>query len=466
MDISRIRALRGPNLWSRHTAIEAIVTCTPEERALTSLPGFEDRLRSLFPGLGPLRRQPEQISLAHVLETAALALQAQAGCPVTFSRTTATVDAGVYQVVVEYTEEDVGRKALAAAEALIEAARIAGGEFDANARIAELRELDEDVRLGPSTGSIVNAGLARGIPFRRLTQGSLVQFGWGSKQRRIWAAEVDTTSAVSESIAQDKDLTKTLLRAAGVPVPLGSPVNSVDEAWAVAQEIGLPVVVKPQDGNQGKGVTVNIVSREHMEMAYRVAEEIGQPMVEKFLPGSDYRLLVVGHKLIAAARRDPPHVIGDGVHTVRQLVDQVNADPKRGDGHATSLTKIRFDDIAVARLELQGLTPASVPAKGQRVVLRNNANLSTGGTATDVTDDVHPEVAARAVAAAQMIGLDICGVDVVCENVIRPLEEQSGGIVEVNAAPGLRMHLSPSLDRKSTRLNSSHSQQSRMPSSA
>ena len=215
-----------------------------------------------------------------------------------------------------FRSEDVGRKALAAAEALIEAARIAGGEFDANARIAELRELDEDVRLGPSTGSIVNAGLARGIPFRRLTQGSLVQFGWGSKQRRIWAAEVDTTSAVSESIAQDKDLTKTLLRVAGVPVPLGSPVNSVDEAWAVAQEIGLPVVVKPQDGNQGKGVTVNIVSREHMEMAYRVAEEIGQPMVEKFLPGSDYRLLVVGHKLISAARRDPPHVIGDGVHKI------------------------------------------------------------------------------------------------------------------------------------------------------
>jgi cyanophycin synthetase len=447
MDISRIRALRGPNLWSRHTAVEAIVTCTPEERALTALPGFEDRLRSLFPGLGPLRRQPEQISLAHVLETATLALQAQAGCPVTFSRTTATLDEGVYQVVVEYTEEDVGRQALAAAEALIEAARTPGAEFDADARIAALREVDEDVRLGPSTGSIVNAGLARGIPFRRLTQGSLVQFGWGAKQRRIWAAEVDTTSAVSESIAQDKDLTKTLLRAAGVPVPLGRPVDSVDDAWEVAQEIGLPVVIKPQDGNQGKGVTVNITTREGLEAAYRTAEEIGQPMVEKFLPGSDYRLLVVGHKLIAAARRDPPHVIGDGEHTVRQLVDLVNADPRRGDGHATSLTKIRFDDIAVLRLEAQGLTPESVPAKGQRVVLRNNANLSTGGTATDVTDDVHPEVAARAVAAAQMIGLDICGVDVVCENVIRPLEEQSGGIVEVNAAPGLRMHLSPSFGK-------------------
>ena len=446
MDISRIRALRGPNLWSRHTAIEAIVTCDDAEHSLTTLPDFEPRLRALFPALGPLRRQPDQASLAHVLELATLALQIQAGCPVTFSRTTETVERGTFQVVVQYSEEEVGRKALAAAEALIQAA-LAGGSFDVAGTIAELRELDEDLRLGPSTGCIVHAAVARGIPFRRLTSGSLVQLGWGAKARRIWAAEVDSTSAVSESIAQDKDLCKTLLSAAGVPVPTGRPVDSVDEAWDVAQEIGLPVVLKPQDGNQGKGVTVNVASREHLEIAYRAAEEIGHVMVEKFLPGSDFRLLVIGNKLVAAARRDPPHVIGDGVQTVRQLVDEVNADPRRGTGHATSLTKIRFDDIAVARLELQGLSPESVPEKGRRVVLRNNANLSTGGTATDVTDEVHPDVAARAVAAAQMIGLDICGVDVVCESVGRPLEEQSGGIVEVNAAPGLRMHLSPSFGK-------------------
>ncbi|GLS16743.1 cyanophycin synthetase [Hydrogenophaga electricum] len=443
MDISRIRALRGPNLWSRQTAIEAIVACDEHERALTTLPGFELRLRTLFPGLGNLRRQPDEASLAHVLEAVALALQAQAGCVVSFSRTTETVERGTFQVVVEYTEEAVGRQALAAAEALIQAA-LADQPFDVAQTLAALRELDEDVRLGPSTGCIVQAAVARGIPYRRLTSGSLVQFGWGSRQRRIWAAEVDSTSAVSESIAQDKDLTKTLLRAAGVPVPLGRPVDSVDEAWEVAQEIGLPVVLKPQDGNQGKGVTVNIVSRDHLEAAYRVAAEIGQVMVEKFLPGSDFRLLVVGDKLVAAARRDPPHVIGDGEHTVRELVDQVNTDPRRGDGHATSLTKIRIDDIALSRLQIQGLSPDDVPEAGHRVVLRNNANLSTGGSATDVTDDVHPEVAARAVTAARMIGLEICGVDVVCETVGRPLEEQSGGIVEVNAAPGLRMHLSPS----------------------
>ncbi len=446
MDISRIRALRGPNLWSRHTAVEAIVACEPHERALSTLPGFETRLRALFPGLGALRLTPEQASLAHVLEALTLALQAQAGCPVSFSRTTHTVETGTYQVVVEYSEEPVGRKALAAAEGLILAA-LSSASFDVATALAELQDIDEDVRLGPSTGSIVNAAVARGIPFRRLTSGSLVQFGWGSKARRIWAAEVDSTSAVSESIAQDKDLSKTLLRAAGVPVPLGRPVDSVEEAWEVALEIGLPVVLKPQDGNQGKGVTVNITERAQLDAAYKAADEIGQVMVEKFLPGSDFRLLVVGQRLIAAARRDPPQVTGDGVHSVRELVEQVNADPRRGDGHATSLTKIRFDDIAVARLTMQGLTPQTVPAKGQRVILRNNANLSTGGTATDVTDDVHPDVAARAVAAARMIGLDICGVDVVCESVIRPLEEQSGGIVEVNAAPGLRMHLSPSFGK-------------------
>jgi cyanophycin synthetase len=267
------------------------------------------------------------------------------------------------------------------------------------------------------------------------------------QQRRIQAAEVDSTSGVSEAIAQDKELTKQLLDAAGVPVPRGRPVTSADDGWAAAQDIGLPVVVKPQDGNQGKGVTVNIVTRDQLDAAYASAAEYGEVMVEKFLPGFDYRLLVVGNRLVAAARRDPPQVIGDGVSTVRQLVDTVNLDPRRGEGHATSLTKIRLDAIAIGRLESLGMTPASVPALGQRVVLRNNANLSTGGTATDVTDTVHPEVAARAIDAAQMVGLHICGVDMVCENVLRPLEEQHGGVVEVNAAPGLRMHISPSFGR-------------------
>ena len=455
MEVSRIRALRGPNLWSRRTALEAIVVCAPAERSIDSLPGFETRLRALFPGIGALRETGHAgpVSLAHVLEAAALELQAAAGCPVTFSHTAATVDAGTYQVMVEYSEEAVGRLALKQAQALIQtalhgaaadSAASAEGGFELEAALAALRDLDEDERMGPSTGAIVEAAVARGIPFRRLTKGSMVQFGWGSRQRRIQAAELDSTSAVAESIAQDKDLTKKLLRAAGVPVPLGRPVDNEADAWAAALQVGLPVVVKPQDGNQGKGVTVNITTREQIDIAYRAAAEHGEVMVEKFLPGCDFRLLVVGDKLVAAARREPPQVVGDGLHTVRELVDAVNLDPRRGQGHATSLTKIRFDDIAVARLDVQGLTPASVPAKGQRVILRNNANLSTGGTATDVTDEVHPEVAARAVAAAQMIGLHVCGVDVVCGSMLQPLEAQNGGVVEVNAAPGLRMHLSPS----------------------
>ena len=445
MDVTRTRALRGPNLWSRNTAIEAVVTCAENERAMAQITGFEARLRALFPAIGALLPQGSEsdISLAHVLQSAALALQAQAGCPVTFSRTATTPEPGVFQVIVEYTEEAVGRQAFDYAQALI-AAALAGAPFDSDAVVAELRDLDESERMGPSTGAIVEAAAARGIPWRRLTQGSLVQFGWGSKQRRIQAAEIDATSAVAESIAQDKDLTKRLLHAAGVPVPLGRPVASPDEGWAVALEVGLPVVVKPQDGNQGKGVTVNISDRAALDEAYATAIEYGTVMVERFLPGHDFRLLVVGDQLVAAARREPPQVLGDALHTVRELVDLVNLDPRRGEGHATSLTKIRLDDIAIARLAAQDLTPDSVPAKGQRVILRNNANLSTGGSATDVTDDVHPDVAARAVEAAQMIGLHICGVDLVCESVLRPIEEQGGGFVEVNAAPGLRMHLAPS----------------------
>ncbi|TAK92019.1 MAG: cyanophycin synthetase [Burkholderiaceae bacterium] len=446
MEVTRIRALRGPNLWTHNTALEAVVRCADKECCIHKLPGFEARLRARFPALSPL--QPvghnDEIPLAHVLELVALDLQAEAGCPVTFSRTTPTLEHCVFQVVVEYSEEAVGRLAFELAQQLCQAAHD-DQPFDLAAALTQLRELDEDVRLGPSTGAIVRAAVARNIPYRRLTEGSLVQFGWGSRQRRIQAAEVDSTSAIAEAIAQDKELTKKLLDAAGVPVPHGRTVENLDDAWAAACAIGLPVVVKPLDGNQGKGVTVDITSREQLQSAFAAATEHGDEiLVERFLPGNDFRLLVVGDKLVAAARRDPPQVIGDGVHTVRELVDLVNSDPRRGSGHATSLTKIRFDEIALARLATQGHSATSIPVKGERVILRNNANLSTGGTATDVTDDVHPEVAARAVAAAQMIGLDICGVDLVCDSVIKPIEEQRGGIVEVNAAPGLRMHLSPS----------------------
>lgn len=446
MEVSRVRALRGPNLWSRHTSIEAIVTCIDDENCIANIDGFESRLRALFPAIGALQLtgHSEAVSMAHVLEVAALALQSQSGCQVTFSRTSATLESGVYQVVFEYSEEDVGRLALKLARELCDAA-VADAEFDLDAALAKLKDLDEDVRLGPSTGSIVQAAAARGVPYRRLTEGSLVQFGWGSKQRRIQAAETDRSSAIAEAIAQDKELTKRLLDAAGVPVPHGREVTDVEDAWLAMTEIAGPVVVKPKDGNQGKGVTVNITTREQLNAAFAAAVAISdEVLVERFLPGCDFRLLVVGNQLVAAARREPPLVIGDGVHSIQALVDQVNSDPRRGTGHATSLTKIRIDDIALASLEAQSFTVDSVPPKGVRVILRNNANLSTGGTATDVTDDVHPELAASAIAAADMIGLDICGVDVVCDTVNKPLTEQGGGVVEVNAAPGLRMHLQPS----------------------
>jgi cyanophycin synthetase len=449
MDISRVRALRGPNVWSRHTAIEAVVRFDDTERSIDRIEGFEARLLERLPTLAALPRDAAGTapSLPGVLAHVALALQAEAGCPVRFAREAPTREAGVTRIVFEYSQEAVGRRALDAAVALVDAAR-AGTPFDSGATLATLRELDEDVRLGPSTGSIVSAAVARGIPYRRLTDGSLVQFGWGVHQRRIQAAEVDATSAIAESIAQDKELTKQLLESIGVPVPGGGSVDEIEDAWRIMQSLGAPAVVKPRDGSQGRGVTVNVETREQLEAAWAAASDVSSDViVERFIPGDDYRLLVVDGRLIAAARRDPPMVIGDGTHTVRELVEIVNRDPRRGDGHATPLTRIRLDAIALARLGAQGLDADAVPEAGRKVVLRNNANLSTGGAATDVTDEVHPEVAARAVEAARMIGLHICGVDVVARSVARPLEEQGGGIVEVNAAPGLRMHLAPSYGR-------------------
>ena len=274
MKVSRIRALRGPNLWSRTTCIEAVVHCSPEESNLNERPEIEARIRHLFPEVGAFRPYPltQPLSLAHVLAQTALSLQMRAGCPVSFCRTTPTPEAGVYQVVVEYSEEAVGQRAMAIGQQLCEAAWN-GATFEVQPHVDALNELDEDIRLGPSTGAIVDAAKARGIPFRRLTDGSLVQLGWGAQQRRIQAAEVDTTGAIAETIAQDKELTKKLLAAAGVPVPQGRPVSSAEDAWIAAQEIGGAVVVKPQDGNQGKGVTVNVSTREAVMAAFDNARQ-------------------------------------------------------------------------------------------------------------------------------------------------------------------------------------------------
>jgi cyanophycin synthetase len=318
--------------------------------------------------------------------------------------------------------------------------------FDVGAEIKRLRSVLLQVQLGPSTRSIVEAAAARGIPSRRLTAGSLVRLGQGAKQRRILAAETDQTGAVAETIAQDKDLTRALLSEAGVPVPEGRPVADAAEAWSVAEEIGLPVVVKPRYGNQGRGVSVNLSSREEVEQAWELAHAgEREVVVERYVSGGDYRVLVVGGKMVAAARRHPPQVTGDGAATVRQLVEQVNEDPRRCSDHAGALSPVVIDEVALGVLAEQGLAPDSVPECGRVVLLRQNANLSTGGTSEDITEAVHPEVAARAIEAARIIGLDVAGIDIVTADITQPLETQRGVVIEVNAAPGLRMHLEPTV---------------------
>lgn len=444
MEIQSVRALRGPNIWSRRTSLEVVVSGSAS-------PVPQNRLTALVPGLSfaeafersPLGAPAPVGSPADAFVRVALRIQELAGCAVSFGLTCVLRD-GSIKAVVEFGEEEVGRQAVDVARRILEAAET-GAAFDVTAAVEELCKQDQNIRLGPSTGSIHRAALARGIPARRLNDGSLVQFGWGARQRRILAAETDRTGAIAESIAQDKELTKSLLRSIGVPVPEGRPAASPEEAWEVAQEIGLPVVVKPQYGNQGRGVAVNLGTREQVEAAWHAAREEGRSiMVERFAPGDDYRVLVIGNKVVAASHRHPPRVTGDGVRTLEQLVAEVNLDPRRGEDHATSLSKIKLDTIGLAVLAEQGYDAQSVLPAGKVAVLRRNANLSTGGTAADVTDEVHPEVAARMVEAARVIGLDIAGVDVVCRDISRPLEEQRGVIVEINAAPGLRMHLEPS----------------------
>ncbi|MBI3836643.1 MAG: cyanophycin synthetase [Planctomycetia bacterium] len=456
MEIRKVLALRGPNIWANFPVLEAWVNLEDLRDTLSDrLPGFGQRLMAWLPGLvehrcsvgqpgGFFQRLESGTNQGHVLEHVALELQSVAGTPVGFGRAGETSAKGVYRVVVEYKEEELARACLTKAHELCMAA-VYDRPFDVAAEVKKLQDLAHEVCLGPSTAAIARAAEARGVPVRRLNSQSLVQLGYGARARRILTAETDRTGAIAEAIAQDKELTRTLLRQVGVPVPTGRPVTDAEDAWQAAMEIGFPVVVKPQYGNQGRGVITNLTTRQQVLAAYAAAkEEDSSVMVEKFAPGADYRILVIGDKMVAAARRESAHVIGNGCSTIRELVDEVNRDPRRSDDHATVLTKIRLDQIALAVLGEQGFTPDSVPPSGTRVLIRRNANLSTGGTAADVTDLVHPEVAARAVEAAKIIGLDIAGVDIVASDVGRPLESQSGVVVEVNAGPGLRMHLQPS----------------------
>lgn len=456
MEILNVRALRGPNVWARFPVLEAWVDLGAlKDSPSNELVGFNERLMNWLPtmvehrcGIGEhggfFQRLRDGTYQAHVLEHVAIELQSLAGAPVGFGRARETAKEGVYRVVVEYDDERLARACLEVARNLCLAA-VEGETLDVVGEIARLRELGHESRLGPSTRSIIEAAKERGIPALRLSEGNLVQFGHGARQRRILATETDGTRAIGETVAQDKDLTRSLLRRIGVPVPEGRTVESAHEAWEAALEIGPPVVVKPRYGSHGRGVAIDLVTRQQVIAAYEGARrESSAIIVERFVSGSDHRLLVVGDRLVAAARREPASVVGDGVHTLAQLVEAANADPRRGEGHAAPLSKMSLDAIALEILADQGMSPEGVPPAAMRVLVRRNGNLSTGGTATDVTDLVHPEVAARAVEAARMVGLDVAGVDVLAHDIARPLEEQGGAVVEVNAGPGLRMHLEPS----------------------
>ena len=456
MEFRKILTLRGPNVWARFSVLEVTVDLgVLKDSPSNELPGFNERLKSWLPTMiehrcsvgergGFFERLRRGTYQAHILEHVTLELQSLAGTEVGYGRARETDEDGVYRVAIEYEDEAFAVACLHAARELSQAA-VYDRPFDVEAEVRRLREINQKERLGPSTGAIVAAAKARGIPVRRLNSESLVQLGYGARQKRINTAETSNTSAIAESVAQDKDLTRALLRQVGVPVPYGRPVADAEDAWAAAKEVGLPVVVKPRYGNHGYGVTVNLSTREQVARAYALArEQTSYVMVETFAEGADYRLLVVGGKLAAAARREPALVVGDGAHTVAELVEAVNRDPRRSDDHSTPLSQIKLDGIALTTLAEHGHGPDTVPAAGERVLIRKNANLSTGGTAADVTDLVHPDVAARAVDAAAVIGLDVAGVDVIVRDISRPIEAQGGAVVEVNAGPGLRMHLEPS----------------------
>ncbi len=439
MKLGRIWTLRGPNRWAPVPVIEADVNLAECESSASRV---EPVLRA---ALGDaVIRLPESASPADALLAATRGFQQRTGYTGSIAFLRPPDAEGRTRIVFDYDDATVGRACLDSGFELVTAA-LAGSTFDVPRKLEEIRAAAHEARLGPSTRSIVDAAIRRGIPTCRLNDGSLVQLGWGVKQKRIWTAETDDTPVVAEVIAQDKQLTRKLLAEIGVPAPWGRAVRDEDDAWQAALECELPVVVKPRFGNQGRGVATNLGTREQVIAAYRAARAEGaEVVVETFAPGQDFRVLVVGGRVVAASMREPAHVIGDGTSTIRELVEITNRDPRRSDGHATPLSWIRIDAIALGVLADQGYTADSVPAAGTKVLIRRNANLSTGGTASDVTDEVHPEVAADAVAAARAVGLDIAGIDIVCEDISRPLRPQRGAIVEVNAGPGLRMHLEPS----------------------
>ena len=454
IQILSMQHLPGPNMWTveYHPILEALVDIGAlEDFPSDTIPGLPERLEAWLPGLiehrcsvgergGFLQRLHRGTWPAHIMEHVTLELQSMAGFEGGFGRAREISRRGVYKVAVSVQHEAVGRRAMQAARDLVLAA-IHNEPFDVAAVVAELRDMADTRCLGPSTSHIVAAARARRIPWLRLNSGNLVQIGHGAAQRRIWTAETDGTSAIAEGISRDKQLTRQLLSACGVAVPNGRQVDGPEDAWETAEDLGLPVVVKPLDGNHGRGVFTNLSSRNEIEAAYAVAVNEGSGvLVERFIDGLEHRLLVVGDRLVAAARGDIASVTGDGRASILELIEsQLNSDPRRGNGEDQPLNRVRLDSAARIEIAHQGYADGdAVPAAGTEVIIQRNGNV-----AIDCTAAVHPAVAAQACLAARIVGLDIAGIDIVSKDIGRPFAETGGAIVEVNAGPGLLMHIKP-----------------------
>jgi len=460
MRILELRALRGPNYYSRYQAIYMRLDIGDlEERPSDAVPGIAEALEAVFPSIyghrcsvgepgGFLQRVRNGTFAGHMVEHVSIELQNLVGFTVGYGKTVDSYEKGIYHVVYRYRDEATG---IAAGEAAVDIVRTLydGGHVNLEPIIAHLKEVRDAHALGPSTGTIVEAAKARGIPWTNLTEGtSYTQLGHGIKQRRFQATVTDASGIIGHSIADDKDWTKQILDDAGIAVPKGTTCYSWDEIKAATEWIGWPVVTKPLAGNHGSGVSTDINNLEDLKSGYeaalaRVRDNSGGVIVESYIKGEDHRLLVVGGKLIAAARRRPAHVTGDGKSTIQALIDIANEDPRRGVGHENVLTQIHVDKQTHRMLEQAGLTLDSVPGDGEMVFLKSTANISTGGTATDLTDEVHPDIRFSMERIARHVGLDVIGIDLLAETLSKPLAEQSAGVVEVNAGPGFRMHMAP-----------------------
>lgn len=457
MNIVDIKVLKGPNYWSvrRTNLIQMRLDLEEmEQRPTNSIEGFSERLEKMFPSMyehrcsvgkpgGFFERVKEGTWMGHVIEHLALELQTMAGMDCGFGRTRGTGKEGEYFVVFDYMEEDAGVYAAKAAVRVAQALADAQ-EYDLTEDIQALREIREDTRLGPSTGCIVEEAARRGIPYIRLNRQSLVQLGYGVHQKRIRATIASTTSNIAVDIACDKEETKFLLGNAEIPVPRGTIIRTQEGLKDAIERFGYPLVLKPIDGNHGKGATTNIVNWEQAVKALEGAQKYGRSViVERFIRGVDFRVLVINYKFICAALRTPAAVTGDGEHTIQWLMDEINKDPRRGYGHEKVLTQITVDDFTWKMLNDKGYTLETIPAKGEQVLLKPTANLSTGGTSTDVTDEMHPANIVMCERIARIIGLDICGIDIMAPDLRTPVTENGGAILEVNAAPGFRMHIEP-----------------------